>query len=169
MPDPNWSGLSIVRKQTQNCWKNDRSSGEVATWLGVVLEGAGCLRVRIPLSAHFADTRLGRQPADHFGLEPEMLWVRIPPEPLRHRKFDPASVLRHQRKLNFLPEAQSGECRSSQSSPECSPPCQGGDRGFKSHRGRFQKQEAEDRRLEEESRRFALPAIPPVSSLKPLA
>ena len=25
--------------------------------------------------------RLGRQLADHFGLEPEMLWVRIPPEP----------------------------------------------------------------------------------------
>ena len=23
---------------------------------------------------------LGRQLADHFGLEPEMLWVRIPPE-----------------------------------------------------------------------------------------
>lgn len=27
---------------------------------------------------------------------------------------------------------------SSQSSQECSPPCHGGDRGFKSHRGRFQ-------------------------------
>jgi hypothetical protein len=26
---------------------------------------------------------------------------------------------------------------SSWSSLECSPPCQGGDRGFKSHRGRF--------------------------------
>ena len=27
--------------------------------------------------------RLGRQPADHLGLEPGMLWVRLPPEPLR--------------------------------------------------------------------------------------
>ena len=26
---------------------------------------------------------LGRQPADHLGLEPGMLWVQIPPEPLR--------------------------------------------------------------------------------------
>ncbi len=26
--------------------------------------------------------RLGRQLADHLGLEPGMLWVRIPPEPL---------------------------------------------------------------------------------------
>ncbi len=28
--------------------------------------------------------RLGRQPADHLGLEPGMLWVRLPPEPLEH-------------------------------------------------------------------------------------
>ena len=28
--------------------------------------------------------RLGRQPADHLGLEPGMLWVRVPPEPLGH-------------------------------------------------------------------------------------
>ena len=27
--------------------------------------------------------RLGRQPADHLGLEPGMLWVRLPPEPQR--------------------------------------------------------------------------------------
>ena len=27
-------------------------------------------------------TRLGRQSADHLGLEPRMLWVRVPPEPL---------------------------------------------------------------------------------------
>ena len=32
----------------------------------------------------------------------------------------------------------SGIHTSSQSSPECSPPCHGGDRGFKSHRGRLQ-------------------------------
>ena len=37
-----------------------------------------CLRVRLPLWA----LRLGRQPADHLGLEPGMLWVRLPPEPL---------------------------------------------------------------------------------------
>ena len=30
--------------------------------------------------------RLGRQLADHFGLEPEMLWVRIPLEPLMERQ-----------------------------------------------------------------------------------
>ena len=56
-------------------------------------------------------TRLGRQLADHLGLEPWMLWVRIPLELF----------------INT----------SSRSSPECSPPCQGGDQGFKSPRGRF--------------------------------
>ena len=55
--------------------------------------------------------RLGRQLADHLGLEPGMLWVRIPPELLKY----------------FL---------SSWSSLECSPACHAGDRGFKSHRGR---------------------------------
>ena len=39
-----------------------------------------CLRVRILLWALNNKTRLGRQLADHFGLEPEMLRVRIPPE-----------------------------------------------------------------------------------------
>ena len=57
-------------------------------------------------------TRLGRQLADHLGLEPGMLWVRIPPELLKY-------IL------------------SSWSSLECSPACHAGDRGFKSHRGRF--------------------------------
>ena len=57
-------------------------------------------------------TRLGRQSADHLGLEPGMLWVRVPPEPLEY-------IL------------------SSWSSLECSPPCHGGDRGFKSRRGRW--------------------------------
>ena len=38
------------------------------------------LRVRLPLWALW----LGRQPADHLGLEPGMLWVRVPPEPLEH-------------------------------------------------------------------------------------
>ena len=32
---------------------------------------------------HPGPLRLGRQPADHLGLEPGMLWVRLPPEPLR--------------------------------------------------------------------------------------
>ena len=31
---------------------------------------------------HPGPLRLGRQPADHLGLEPGMLWVRLPPEPL---------------------------------------------------------------------------------------
>ena len=56
-------------------------------------------------------TRLGRQLPDHYGLEPWKLWVRIPLELF----------------INT----------SSRSSPECSPPCQGGDQGFKSPRGRF--------------------------------
>ena len=55
--------------------------------------------------------RLGRQLADHLGLEPGMLWVRIPPELLN-------------------------KTSSSWSSLECSPACHAGDRGFKSHRGR---------------------------------
>ena len=45
-------------------------------------------------------TRLGRQLADHLGLEPGMLWVRLPPELLKY-------IL------------------SSRSSLECSPPCHG--------------------------------------------
>ena len=57
-------------------------------------------------------SRLGRQSADHPRLERRMLWVQLPPEPLT-------------------------DDMSSQSSPECSPPCQGGDRGFKSRRGRL--------------------------------
>ena len=34
---------------------------------------------------HSFQSRLGRQLADHFGLEPEMLWVRVPPELLNMR------------------------------------------------------------------------------------
>ena len=56
--------------------------------------------------------RLGRQLADHLGLEPGMLWVRLPPELLTRNT-------------------------SSRSSLECSPPCHGGDRRFKSDRGRL--------------------------------
>ena len=56
--------------------------------------------------------RLGRQLADHLGLEPGTLWVRIPPELLAIKPL------------------------SSWSSLECSPACHAGDRGFKSHRGR---------------------------------
>ncbi len=70
-----------------------------------------CLQVR-PLLWVLTKQRLGRQSADHLGLEPGMLWVRPPPEPL-------------------------ADITSSQSSQECSPPCHGGDRGFKSHRGRL--------------------------------
>ena len=33
-------------------------------------------------AGHLKTIRLGRQLADHLGLEPGMLWVRIPPEPL---------------------------------------------------------------------------------------
>jgi hypothetical protein len=54
--------------------------------------------------------RLGRQWADHSRLEREMLRVRVPPEP------------------SITP---------SWSSPECSPRCQRGGRGFKSRRGRW--------------------------------
>src|SRR5271169_6242801 len=57
-------------------------------------------------------TRLGRQSADHLGLEPGMLWVRVPPEPVT-------------------------ENSSSWRSLECSPARQAGDHGFKSRRGRL--------------------------------
>ncbi len=69
------------------------------------------LRVRVPPWAS-RRTWLGRQSADHLRLERGMLWVRVPPELFSTNT-------------------------SSRSSPECSPPCQGGDRGFKSHRGRL--------------------------------
>ena len=54
-------------------------------------------------------SRLGRQWADHSRLEREMLRVRVPPEP------------------SVMP---------SWSSPECSPLCHSGGRGFKSRRRR---------------------------------
>src|SRR5262245_9722026 len=50
-----------------------------------------------------------------------MLWVRIPPGPLAR------VPLLARRALEMSPW----------SSPECSPPCHGGGRGFKSHRGRL--------------------------------
>ena len=40
-----------------------------------------CLQVRVLLWV-LTKQRLGRQLADHLGLEPGMLWVRLPPEPL---------------------------------------------------------------------------------------
>ena len=67
-------------------------------------------KVTIGGSSPPGTTRLGRQLADHPGLEPRMLRVRIPPEPLT--------------------------CRPSQSSPECSPARHAGDHGFESRRGR---------------------------------
>ena len=71
----------------------------------------GCLRVRFLLWVLTQFNKwLGRQLADHLGLEPGMLWVRLPPGPLD----------------NNTP---------SWSSLECSPPCQGGGRRFKSDRG----------------------------------
>jgi hypothetical protein len=73
----------------------------------------GRLWVRLPpwvLGPGCKGFRLGRQWADHSRLEREMLRVRLPPEP------------------SITP---------SWSSPECSPPCHGGDRGFKSRRGRW--------------------------------
>ena len=42
-----------------------------------------CLQVRILLWALSMTSWLGRQLADHLGLEPGMLWVRVPPELLK--------------------------------------------------------------------------------------
>ena len=61
-------------------------------------------------SGYYKTKRLGRQLADHLGLDPWMLWVRIPPGPLEDNT-------------------------PSWSSLECSPPCHGGGRRFKSDRG----------------------------------
>ncbi len=69
----------------------------------------GRLQVRVLLWV-LQDKRLGRQLADHLGLDPWMLWVRIPPGPLEYNT-------------------------PSWSSLECSPPCHGGGRRFKSDRG----------------------------------
>ena len=75
-----------------------------------------CLQVRVLLWA-LTHKWLGRQLADHPGsgtdrrLVAGMLWVRIPPELLA--QIRPRGVA------------------------ECSPACHAGDRGFKSHRGRW--------------------------------
>ncbi len=52
------------------------------------------LQVRVLLWA-LTNDRLGRQSADHPGLEPRMLWVRVPPEPLKntHALVEQSGVL----------------------------------------------------------------------------
>jgi hypothetical protein len=97
-----------------------RSSPGTPTGRAVRLK-PGRVWVRVPpwvLLLRSISKRLGRQPADHSRSEREMLRVRIPPEPLSEM------------------EGIQNPQPPSRSSPECSPPCQGGDRGFKSHRGR---------------------------------
>ena len=78
------------------------------------------LQVRILFWVLVAKTTwLGRQMADHLGLEPGMRpTLRVGARFESHLSYSKNNM-------------------SSWSSPECSPPCQGGDRGFKSHRGRF--------------------------------
>ena len=77
---------------------------------------AECLQVRLLLWV-LTTQRFGRRLADHLGsgtdrrLVAGMLWVRLPPEPLTTTRPRGAA--------------------------ECSPACHAGDRGFKSHRGRF--------------------------------
>ena len=78
--------------------------------------------------------------ADHLGLEPGMLWVRLPPEPLWRAEGGKRKV--EEQEPSVTPGSAfsfplSALSRSSRSSRECSPPCHGGDRGFKSHRGRL--------------------------------
>ena len=53
---------------------NTQSRGPTATTLGSHPGNDG--------STPSGTTRLGRQSADHLGLEPGMLWVRVPPGPL---------------------------------------------------------------------------------------
>ena len=58
------------------------------------------LRVRIPPCA-IHETRLSRQLADHLGLEPWMLWVRIPPELFTSRPRGAARSARHPVKVEI--------------------------------------------------------------------
>ena len=58
------------------------------------------LRVRIPPCA-IHETRLSRQLADHLGLEPGMLWVRIPPELFTSRPRGAARSARHPVKVEI--------------------------------------------------------------------
>ena len=44
---------------------------------------------------HISKQRLGRQSADHLGLEPGMLWVRVPPEPFTSRPRGAVRSARH--------------------------------------------------------------------------
>jgi hypothetical protein len=72
-----------------------------------------------------------------------MLWVRIPPELIKRLQ---ATGYRYEKKKAIKPIALFMNLSSvgwglahhpsSWSSLECSPPCQGGDRGFKSRWGR---------------------------------
>ena len=70
------------------------------------------------------------------------LWVRVPRLPPRARRM--AALGRLDRRTNFKKQDGRGRpsygrnAMSSRSSTECSPPCHGGDRGFKSHRGRLE-------------------------------
>ena len=92
--------------------------------------------------------RLGRQLADHFGLEPEMLWVRIPLELLsssnspnsistRVDRTSPEYVSSGNALGDVIELGEFDDQSFSWSSLECSSPCHGEGRGFKSHRERF--------------------------------
>ncbi len=78
--------------------------------------------------------RLGRQLEDHSRSDREMLRVRIPPEPSRSTPL--------------------------WSSPECSPLCRSGGRGFKSRRGRWLDRFGVSESFHARPRRGRRPAVP---------
>ena len=68
------------------------------------------------------------------------LWVRVPRLPLQNKQSrGPAATTpgSHPGNGGSSPSGTTCNNTSSQSSPECSPPCHGGDRRFKSDRGRL--------------------------------
>jgi hypothetical protein len=128
-PAPHAGDPSAILGESTECavpWSNGTTSGPHPENDGSTPSGTTVAQVRQLAERHglnprgcrfesgprHCSIRLGRQLADHPRLERRMLWVRVPPGPLQ-------------------------KILSSWSSLECSPPCQGGDHGFKSRRGRF--------------------------------
>ena len=101
-----------------------------------------CLQVRLLLWALKNKAWLGRQLADHFGLEPEMLWVRIPLELLRTpcgcSVQRPARLASNQLVSVRIRVPVLCHLKRPRGAAECSLACHARGRRFKSDRGRFQ-------------------------------
>jgi hypothetical protein len=105
------------------------------------LNAAMLVRFQPPQLEKTEVIRLDEEPVSKTGAVTP-LWVRVPRLPLENKRSrGPAATTPGLQPGNggSSPSGTNSEATntSSQSSPECSPPCHGGDRRFKSDRGRL--------------------------------